>query len=91
MIDERSEGDMPLSTETVRELNIIISESKGKEFAQHMTFLTTRISVYGEKLVALALTESDDPDENIDLSTLCERPTSIYFCVTEGVMNKFSP
>lgn len=41
VIDERSEGDRPLSAETVRELNIIISESKGKEFAQHMTFLTT--------------------------------------------------
>ncbi|WP_226020580.1 type IV secretory system conjugative DNA transfer family protein [Serratia symbiotica] len=91
VIDERSEGDRPLSAETVRELNIIISESKGKEFAQHMTFLTTRLSVYGEKLVALALTESDDPDENIDFSTLRERPTSIYFCVTEGAMKKFSP
>jgi len=91
VIDERSASDKPLSAETVRELNIIISESKGKEFAQQMSFVTGRLSVYGEKLVALALTESDDPEENIDFSTLRERPTSIYFCVTEGALKKFGP
>ncbi|WP_282677477.1 type IV secretory system conjugative DNA transfer family protein [Serratia marcescens] len=91
VIDERSASDRPLSAETVRELNIIISESKGKEFAQQMSFVTGRLSVYGEKLVALALTESDDPEENIDFSTLRERPTSIYFCVTEGALKKFGP
>ncbi len=91
VIDGRSASDRPLSAETVRELNIIISESKGKEFAQQMSFVTGRLSVYGEKLVALALTESDDPEENIDFSTLRERPTSIYFCVTEGALKKFGP
>ncbi|BEM75884.1 protein VirD4 (plasmid) [Serratia marcescens] len=91
VIDERSASDRPLSAETVRELNIIISESKGKEFAQAMSFVTGRLSVYGEKLVALALTESDNPEENIDFSTLRERPTSIYFCVTEGALKKFGP
>lgn len=91
VIDERSASERPLSAETVRELNIIISESKGKEFAQQMSFVTGRLSVYGEKLVALALTESDDPEENIDFSTLRERPTSIYFCVTEGALKKFGP
>lgn len=91
VIDERSASDRPLSAETVRELNIIISESKGKEFAQQMSFVTGRLSVYGEKLVALALTKSDDPEENIDFSTLRERPTSIYFCVTEGALKKFGP
>lgn len=49
------------------------------------------LSVYGEKLVALALTESDNPEENIDFSTLRERPTSVYFCVTEGALKKFGP
>ncbi|OSK14540.1 conjugal transfer protein [Escherichia coli M056] len=91
VIDERSASGRPLSAETVRELNIIISESKGKEFAQQMSFVTGRLSVYGEKLVALALTESDNPEENIDFSTLRERPTSVYFCVTEGALKKFGP
>ncbi|HFP1881149.1 TPA: type IV secretory system conjugative DNA transfer family protein [Escherichia coli] len=80
-----------LSEETVRELGGIISESKGREFSTLMSFVTGRLSLYGEKLVALALTESDNEEENIDFSKLREEPTSIYFCVTEGALQKFGP
>lgn len=91
VIDERGNSDNPLSDETVRELGVIVSESKGREFSTLMSFVTGRLSLYGEKLVALALTESDDDDENIDFSKLREEPTSIYFCVTEGSLKKFGP
>ncbi|PLY35833.1 conjugal transfer protein [Pectobacterium carotovorum] len=91
VIDERDGKTDELSAETVREMGVIISESKSKEFSTLMSFVTGRLSLYGEKLVALALTESDNPDENIDFSKLREEPTSIYFCVTEGALKKFGP
>ncbi|MEA6257409.1 hypothetical protein ONJ92_19935, partial [Salmonella enterica subsp. enterica serovar Virginia] len=40
-----------------------------------MSFVTGRLSVYGEKLVALALTESENEEENIDFSRLRVEPT----------------
>ncbi|MEN3262724.1 type IV secretory system conjugative DNA transfer family protein [Sodalis endosymbiont of Spalangia cameroni] len=91
VMDDRSGTSHALTAETVRELSVVISESKGREFSTLMSFVTGRLSVYGEKLVALALTESDNPAENIDFSTLREVPTSIYFCVTEGALKKFGP
>lgn len=91
VIDERQGKADELSAETVRELGVIISESKSKEFSTLMSFVTGRLSLYGEKLVALALTESENENENIDFSKLREEPTSIYFCVTEGALKKFGP
>lgn len=91
VVDERHGRPDELSSETVRELGVIISESKGKEFSTLMSFVTGRLSVYGEKLVALALTESENEEENIDFSRLRVEPTSIYFCVTEGALKKFGP
>lgn len=91
VIDERAGTDRELTAETVRELSVIISEAKGKEFSTLMSFVTGRLSLYGEKLVALALTESDNEEENIDFSKIREEPTSIYFCVTEGALKKFGP
>lgn len=90
VIEERSDKN-PLSAETVRELNIIISESKSRDFATLMSFVTGRLKVYGEKTVAMALTESDNPSENIDFSKLREEPTTVYFCVTEPEQKKFAP
>lgn len=90
-IDERSSKGKPLSDETVREMTMIVSESKSKDFATLVGFLTPRLAIYGEKTVALALTESDNPDENIDFSKMREEPTTVYFCVTEGEMKKFAP
>lgn len=90
-IDERSSKGKPLSDETVREMTMIVSESKSKDFATLVGFLTPRLAIYGEKTVALALTESDNPAENIDFSKLREEPTTVYFCVTEGEMKKFAP
>ena len=90
-IDERSSKGKPLTDETMREMMMIVSESKSKDFATLTGFLTPRLAIYGEKTVALALTESDNPDENIDFSKLREEPTSVYFCVTEGEMKKFAP
>lgn len=91
VIAERRGKEKALSEETVRELSVIISESKGKEFSTLMSFVTGRLSVYGEKLVALALTESKNEEDNIDFSQLRVQPTSIYFCVTEGALKKFGP
>ncbi len=90
VVDERHGRPDELSSETVRELGVIISESKGKEFSTLMSFVTGRLSVYGEKLVALALTESENEEENIDFSRLRVEPTSIYFCVTEGALKNWS-
>ncbi|WP_267436640.1 type IV secretory system conjugative DNA transfer family protein [Erwinia psidii] len=90
-IDERSSKGKPLSDETVRELNMIVSESKSKDFATLVGFLTPRLAIYGEKTVALALTESKNPAENIDFSRMREELTTVYFCVTEGEMKKFAP
>lgn len=90
-MDERSAKGKPLSDETVREMSMIVSESKSKDFATLTGFLTPRLAIYGEKTVALALTESSNPDENIDFSKLREEPTTVYFCVTEGDMKKFAP
>lgn len=91
VINERRGTEKALSEETVRELSVIVSESKGKEFSTLMSFVTGRLSVYGEKLVALALTESENEEDNIDFSQLRVQPTSIYFCVTEGALKKFGP
>lgn len=91
VIDERATAGRPLTDETVRELSVIVSEAKGKEFSTLMSFVTGRLSLYGEKLVALALTESENEEENINFSTLRETPTSVYFCVTEGSLKKFGP
>jgi len=90
-IDERSSKGKPLSDETVREMTMIVSESKSKDFATLVGFLTPRLAIYGEKTVAMALTESDNPAENIDFSKLREEATTVYFCVTEGEMKKFAP
>lgn len=90
-MDERSAKGKPLSDETVREMSMIVSESKSKDFATLTGFLTPRLAIYGEKTVALALTESSNPDENIDFSKLREEATTVYFCVTEGDMKKFAP
>lgn len=90
-IEERSSKGKPLSDETVREMMMIVSESKSKDFATLVGFLTPRLAVYGEKTVALAVTESSNPAENIDFSKLREEPTSVYFCVTEGELEKFAP
>lgn len=90
-IDERSAKGKPLSDETVREMNMIISESKSKDFSTLVGFLTPRLSVYGEKTVAMAVTESENPAENIDFSRMREEATTVYFCVTEGDMKKFAP
>lgn len=90
-IEERSSRGKPLSEETVREMTMIVSESKSKDFATLVGFLTPRLAIYGEKTVALALTESSNPAENIDFSKLREEATTVYFCVTEGEMKKFAP
>ncbi|MCR8998694.1 type IV secretory system conjugative DNA transfer family protein [Rahnella perminowiae] len=90
-IDERNGQGRPLSDETVRELNAVISATKAKEFATLLDFITRPLKVYGEKTVALAVTDSDNPADNIDFSRLREEPTTVYFCVTEPELTKFAP
>lgn len=89
-IDEHRAKGKPLSDETVRELNSVISATKSKEYATLLSFLKGPLTVYGEKTVALAVTDSDNPVENIDFSRLREEPTTIYFCVTEPELTKFA-
>lgn len=91
VIDERDQQGRPLSDETRRELTTIVSSSKGREFSTLMDFVTNRLKIYGEKTVALALTESKNPAHNIDFSKMRETPTTVYFCVTESEMKKFAP
>lgn len=89
-INERMAKQKPLSDETVRELNGLIEATKGKNFSELLNFITRPLKVYGEKTVALAVTDSDNPDENIEFSRLREEPTTVYFCVTEPEMKKFA-
>lgn len=90
-IDERQSKGRPMTSETVRELNRVITATKSKSFPELLNFITTPIEVYGEKTVILALSESDDPAENIDFGKLREEPTTVFFCVTEPEQAKFAP
>ncbi|SEL88635.1 type IV secretion system protein VirD4 [Kosakonia sacchari] len=90
-IDERRSKGHPLTSETERELMGIITATKSKSFAELLGFITRPLKVYGEKTVVLALTDSDNPAENIDFSRLREEPTTVYFCVTEPEQKKFAP
>lgn len=88
-INERIAKKKPLSDETVRELTGLIEVTKAKNFAEQFSFIRRPLKVYGEKTVALAVTDSENPDENIEFSRLREEPTTVYFCVTESEMKKF--
>lgn len=90
-IEDRHGKGRPLTQETVRELNGLISATKSKNFSELLTFITRPLKVYGEKTVVLALTESENPQENVDFSKLREEATTVFFCVTEPEQKKFAP
>ncbi|MCW6572915.1 type IV secretory system conjugative DNA transfer family protein [Yersinia ruckeri] len=87
ILDNRLNGDRALSSECVRELNRVLGETKNKQgWPTTEGILNERLSVYGEKTVAWALSGTD-----IDFSKLREELMSVYFCVTEGNIKKFGP
>lgn len=88
ILEERSGGSAPLSSECVRELNGVYEASKNKSSGWSTTADIVRdtLAMYGEKTVAWAVSADD-----IDFSKLREEKTSIYFCVTEPSLVKFGP
>lgn len=87
VIAAHDSGERPLSDETVREVNRIISESKNKQgWPTVLGMLTERLALYGEKTVVWALSGDD-----IQFDRARQEKMSVYFCVTQGAVEKFGP
>ena len=86
-IRTRGEGDKALSAECIRELTNIISETKGKTgWPIVSSILKERLSVFGEKATAYAVSGSD-----FEFSDLRRKKMSIYFSITIDALTKFGP
>ncbi|HAS8353306.1 TPA: type IV secretory system conjugative DNA transfer family protein [Vibrio vulnificus] len=86
-IQTRADGKKPLSPECVREMNRIVSSSQSKSgWPITQDILNKRLSLYGEKTVAWAVSGDD-----IKFEDLRRKKMTIYFCVTEEALLKFGP
>lgn len=86
-LDASDSGTFMLSDETCRELNVIKNAPASKNgWPTVKDILINRLSTYAEKTVAWAVSGDD-----IDFDMLRQEPTSVYFCVTQGAVEKFAP
>ncbi|MEA9446216.1 type IV secretory system conjugative DNA transfer family protein [Candidatus Fukatsuia symbiotica] len=84
-LDARSNGNTPLSSECLREMNRLVSSSQSKTgWPITQDILNKRLSLYGEKTVAWAVSGDD-----IKFDDLRRKKMTVYFCVTEGALLKF--
>jgi type IV secretion system protein VirD4 len=85
VIAEHNAGKKPLTDETLRELGRIVSESKNKSgWPTVLGILTEALSLYGEKTLVWALSGDD-----IRFDMMRQEKMSVYFCVTQGALEKF--
>lgn len=87
VMTDRAASDRPLSAECVRELNGLYEQSKAKGGGWGTTADITRekLTMYSEKTVAWAVSGDD-----IVFNKMREERTTVYFCVTESAVQKYS-
>lgn len=86
VLEARCGGDEALSHECRREMNVIIASSRNRNgWPITLDILNERLSLYGEKTVAWAVSGDD-----IKLEDLRSRKMTVYFSVTEGALLKFA-
>ncbi|ATW29865.1 conjugal transfer protein [Candidatus Williamhamiltonella defendens] len=84
-MEARSQGDQPLSSECLREMNRMVSSSQSKTgWPITQDILNKRLSLYGEKTVAWAVSGDD-----IRFEDLRRKKMTVYFCVNEEALLKF--
>ncbi|HBZ2695160.1 TPA: type IV secretory system conjugative DNA transfer family protein [Klebsiella pneumoniae] len=86
IVEEREDAGVPLSGECVRELkNFASSASNPSGWASTTGILKDRLSLFAEKTVAAATSSSD-----FDFRQLRREKISIYFCVGQNSLEKYS-
>lgn len=86
IVDEREDAGVPLSRECVRELkNFASSASNPSGWASTTGILKDRLTLFAEKTVAAATSGSD-----FDFRLLRKQKMSIYFCVGQNSLPKYS-
>ena len=86
IVEERKDAGVPLSGECERELkNFASSASNPSGWASTTGILKDRLSLFAEKTVAAATSSSD-----FDFRELRRQKISIYFCVSQNSLVKFS-
>lgn len=87
VIADREASNNPLSAECTRELNSLYEQSKAKSggWGTVSDIVREALVMYGEKTVAWAVSGDD-----IQFSKMREEKTTVYFCVSEHQMQKYS-